>query len=161
VKLARTLFAVQQFKDGEYLTSLRSLAELEVNPARVLGFYPELISGRLSVPQERWVELFGGKSPTSEDGKPSSPTNAQLGSPDPGLPEDEAKVEGTGKGGAMGVIKAIEGYIPISGKKNVEDSVADTKEDAVVEQIQKKPEGRYLSDQRVSLTDMLEHRAIS
>ena len=30
------------------------------NPAKVVALYPESVAGRLAVPQEEWIPLFGG-----------------------------------------------------------------------------------------------------
>ena len=54
--------------------------ELNVNPAKVVALYPEIVAGRLSVPQDQWIPLYEGPSrdhprtqnenePTSEHGK--------------------------------------------------------------------------------------------
>ena len=32
-----------------------------MNPAKVVAMFPESISGRLHVPQDRWLGLFGGQ----------------------------------------------------------------------------------------------------
>ena len=37
--------------------------ELDINPAKVVALYPEKVSGRLHVPPERWIPLFGGPEP--------------------------------------------------------------------------------------------------
>jgi Vam6/Vps39-like protein vacuolar protein sorting-associated protein 39 len=34
--------------------------ELDINPAKVVALYPESVAGRLSMPQEEWISLFGG-----------------------------------------------------------------------------------------------------
>ncbi|EJD06913.1 uncharacterized protein FOMMEDRAFT_117970 [Fomitiporia mediterranea MF3/22] len=65
----RGLNAVSQFKKGDFDTALNTFIELDINPAKVVALYPEVISGRLHVPQERWISLFGGPEP-KPDAKP-------------------------------------------------------------------------------------------
>jgi hypothetical protein len=146
VKHAKTLLAVQQFKDGEYLTALRALAELDINPARVLGLFPELVSGRLSTPRDKWVDLFGGKLANAGD-----PTNRE-----PANTRDEASSEGAvppvepsdGEGTTLTTtLKSIEGYF---GKKGPDDSAAEGHEVAAAkEKIKEKPDGKSLKFETV------------
>ena len=144
MKEARTLLAVRQFKDGEYLTALRSLADLNVNPAKVLGLFPELVSGRMSVPREKWIVLFGGRSWPAN--VPSSPKDEQHPS------SQEETIEHSESAGAAlkGALKSIEGYLPIPGKKVSKDSEElppESKEDAVKQQIKKTHDGnKYIQD---------------
>ena len=37
--------------------------ELDINPAKVVALYPVEVAGRLAQPREKWIELFGEKSP--------------------------------------------------------------------------------------------------
>ena len=41
--------------------------ELDLNPAKVVALYPEIVAGRLAVPSERWIPLFGGPEPARVD----------------------------------------------------------------------------------------------
>ena len=77
------LNAVSEFKKGNFDGAMNAFIELNINPAKVVALYPEVISGRLQVPQERWIPLFGGPEPKPEvkfskkeqaDRKRSSPT---------------------------------------------------------------------------------------
>jgi Vam6/Vps39-like protein vacuolar protein sorting-associated protein 39 len=43
--------------------SINIFLELDVNPAKVVALYPDEVAGRLAQPQEKWIELFGGKAP--------------------------------------------------------------------------------------------------
>ncbi|THH09023.1 hypothetical protein EW145_g2303 [Phellinidium pouzarii] len=56
----RSLNAISQFKKGEFDSAMNAFIELDTNPAKVVALYPESVSGRLHVPQERWIPLFGG-----------------------------------------------------------------------------------------------------
>ncbi|OCF75081.1 hypothetical protein I204_03930 [Kwoniella mangroviensis CBS 8886] len=74
----KTLQAVTQIAKGEYQSAMETFLIFNVNPALVLSLFPaETISGRLHVPQDRWMELFsaveGAKlepniSPEKEEG---------------------------------------------------------------------------------------------
>ena len=59
--------AVSQFAEGQYDKAIDTFIELNVNPAKVVGLYPESIAGRLAVPKEKWFELHGGHAPGSKD----------------------------------------------------------------------------------------------
>ncbi|KIJ52420.1 hypothetical protein M422DRAFT_26032 [Sphaerobolus stellatus SS14] len=63
----RTLQAVSQFTEGQYENAIDTFIELNVNPAKVVGLYPESIAGRLAVPKEKWFELHGGHAPGSKE----------------------------------------------------------------------------------------------
>jgi len=117
VSQAKTLLAVQRFVAGDYLTALRALAELDINPARVLGLFPELVSGRLSVPREGWVEHFGGNARPVEDKRPN-------------IADD------SGSSSAPREIDAL----PISGR----DSIIERQETVAEEKIKQRPDDELL-----------------
>ncbi|KAG7089926.1 hypothetical protein E1B28_011558 [Marasmius oreades] len=78
--LIRMLNAVTLFRDRQFDQAIDEFIELNVNPAKVLALYPESISGRLSVPPENWITLYGGPaSPAPVDDtqstKSSNPDN--------------------------------------------------------------------------------------
>ncbi|KZT19797.1 hypothetical protein NEOLEDRAFT_1245628 [Neolentinus lepideus HHB14362 ss-1] len=56
----RALHAVSQFRAGIYDEAINTFISLEVNPAKVVALYPENVAGRLSVPADEWIPLFGG-----------------------------------------------------------------------------------------------------
>lgn len=58
----RGLNAVAKFKRGEFDAAIDDFLSLEVNPAKVVALFPESISGRLFIPAENWIPLFGGPS---------------------------------------------------------------------------------------------------
>ncbi|KAL1752471.1 hypothetical protein FB107DRAFT_219865 [Schizophyllum commune] len=58
--LIKALNAVAQFKAGQYDDAILAFLSLDVNPAKVVALYPPEISGRLAVPKEEWIPLFGG-----------------------------------------------------------------------------------------------------
>jgi hypothetical protein len=49
------------FARGQYDEAVNNFLELETNPAKVVALYPEAVSGRLYVPGNEWISLFGGK----------------------------------------------------------------------------------------------------
>ncbi|WVW80239.1 hypothetical protein I302_102217 [Kwoniella bestiolae CBS 10118] len=56
----KTLQAVTQLAKGEYQSAMEIFLIFNVNPALVLSLFPaETISGRLHVPRDGWMELFG------------------------------------------------------------------------------------------------------
>ncbi|WVQ65020.1 uncharacterized protein L199_003190 [Kwoniella botswanensis] len=56
----KTLQAVTQIAKGDYQSAMETFLTFNVNPALVLSLFPaETISGRLHVPKDRWMELFG------------------------------------------------------------------------------------------------------
>ncbi|KAI0322535.1 vacuolar sorting protein 39 domain 1-domain-containing protein [Amylostereum chailletii] len=59
----RALEAVSKFQSHDYSTALATFIELNINPAKVVALYPETIAGRLSVPKDEWISLFGGHAP--------------------------------------------------------------------------------------------------
>jgi hypothetical protein len=61
----RALNAVAQFRASKFDAAIDTFIELDFNPAKVVALYPESVSGRLSVPQEGWIPLYGG--PSEED----------------------------------------------------------------------------------------------
>ncbi|TRM64266.1 hypothetical protein BD626DRAFT_556986 [Schizophyllum amplum] len=58
--LIKALNAVSQLRAGQYDDAIVAFLSLDVNPAKVIAMYPPSISGRLAVPQEEWISLFGG-----------------------------------------------------------------------------------------------------
>jgi Vam6/Vps39-like protein vacuolar protein sorting-associated protein 39 len=91
--LTKALDAVSQFRAGEFDRALNLFVELNINPAKVVSLYPETISGRLSVPSDQWIQMFGGPTPkaareaisssssgSSEHGDAEEPTGQTVGS---------------------------------------------------------------------------------
>ncbi|OCH95424.1 hypothetical protein OBBRIDRAFT_816580 [Obba rivulosa] len=69
-RLVRALHAVAQFSSGKYDDAINAFIDLDINPAKVVALYPESIAGRLSVPKDQWIPLFGGPAtppPPAED----------------------------------------------------------------------------------------------
>lgn len=65
----RALNAVAQFRAGKFDDAINAFIDLDFNPAKVVALYPENVAGRLSVPHEKWISLYGGPTidPKAED----------------------------------------------------------------------------------------------
>ncbi|KIJ98466.1 hypothetical protein K443DRAFT_9137 [Laccaria amethystina LaAM-08-1] len=63
----RALNAVAQFRDSKFDAAIDTFMELDFNPAKVVALYPDAVAGRLSVPQNGWIPLYGGPTPIDPD----------------------------------------------------------------------------------------------
>lgn len=61
--------AVSQFSAGKFDEAINTFIELDFNPAKVVALYPDNVAGRLSVPPENWISLYGGPSADSDKDK--------------------------------------------------------------------------------------------
>jgi len=61
------LNAVAQFRDSKFDAAIDTFIELDFNPAKVVALYPDAVAGRLSVPQDGWIPLYGGPTPVEPD----------------------------------------------------------------------------------------------
>jgi len=61
------LNTVSQFRASIFDAAIDTFIELDFNPAKVVALYPEAVSGRLFVPQERWIPRYGGPVPVDDD----------------------------------------------------------------------------------------------
>ena len=57
---------------------MNAFLELNINPAKIVALYPESVSGRLSVPDDGWIHLFGGPAPL-EEGTVDKPGDSEPG----------------------------------------------------------------------------------
>ncbi|KAJ7236270.1 hypothetical protein B0H12DRAFT_1026995 [Mycena haematopus] len=80
----RGLNAISQFRASQFDTAIDTLIALDVNPAKVVALYPEAVAGRLSVPQDSWIPLFGGPAQTGVDHESNSSTSSLNESPKDG-----------------------------------------------------------------------------
>ncbi|KAF9532490.1 hypothetical protein CPB83DRAFT_846876 [Crepidotus variabilis] len=80
----RALNAVSQFRAGKFDEAIDTFIKLDFNPAKVVALYPESVAGRLAVPQERWISLYGG--PVRDIEGDAAPTES-----DPGDAESSVK----------------------------------------------------------------------
>ncbi|KAJ6608678.1 hypothetical protein B0H10DRAFT_516741 [Mycena sp. CBHHK59/15] len=70
----RALNAISQFRASQFDLAIDTLIALDINPAKVVALYPEAVAGRLSVPQDSWIPLYGGPVHTAADDGSSSST---------------------------------------------------------------------------------------
>ncbi|KDR78810.1 hypothetical protein GALMADRAFT_244386 [Galerina marginata CBS 339.88] len=63
----RALNAVSQFRASKFDAAIDAFIDLDFNPAKVVALYPESVAGRLAVPQDGWIPLYGGPMPAEED----------------------------------------------------------------------------------------------
>jgi hypothetical protein len=61
------LNAVAQFRDSKFDAAIDTFMELDFNPAKVVALYPDAVAGRLYVPQNGWIPLYGGPTPIDPD----------------------------------------------------------------------------------------------
>lgn len=103
---------MSQFKVGKFDEAIDTFIDLDFNPAKVVALYPEAVSGRLAVPKEQWIQLYGGPSlptpppppaPPVEDDRHSETSNAEsTKKEDEQDKADKASLEG----GIPGSVKA-------------------------------------------------------
>ncbi|KAH9856486.1 hypothetical protein C2E23DRAFT_865919 [Lenzites betulinus] len=159
----RALQAVTNFRNVKYDDAINAFLDLNINPAKVVALYPESISGRLAIPQEEWIPLFGGPQPKSPE-RPATPQPAAAtSSPKPGeAPGTPKSVESpprapTPQGSIRGVLKS-----------GLESIVAAAKDDdtAPIRSVRRPPKPdnfhrsievlmRYLSDRRPKIAGAL------
>ncbi|KAH9481762.1 Vacuolar morphogenesis protein 6 [Psilocybe cubensis] len=84
----RALDAVSQFRAAKYDAAIDAFIELDFNPAKVVALYPESVAGRLSVPQEGWIPLYGGPSASTRTDTTADAERA----PSEGSHDDNASV---------------------------------------------------------------------
>lgn len=129
--LVKSLDAVSQFQEGEYDRALDLFVELNINPAKVISLYPEAVSGRLSVPREQWIQLFGG--PTARVRKEaSSSSSASSNSSEHGGNVDESTVSGQPVSSTAGVLSKLKNPLDAirpSGSKDTETASIFSKRD--------------------------------
>lgn len=71
----RALNAVSDFRSSKFDDAIDAFIELDFNPAKVVALYPESVAGRLSVPREGWIPLYGGPTDMENDHTSSNSTH--------------------------------------------------------------------------------------
>ena len=69
---------MSQFRSAKYNEAMNAFLELNINPAKIVALYPESVSGRLSVPDDGWIHLFGGPA-SLEEGTVDKPGDNEPG----------------------------------------------------------------------------------
>lgn len=121
-KQIRLLNALSQFKASKYDAAIDVFTELDLNPAKVIALYPDSVSGRLVVPSNKWISLFGGPQRVSplpeQEGDTSDSESSEKGeikgklARSPG-PRGEAAVEAPNADKSQTGLSTIPG-LPVS-----------------------------------------------
>ncbi|KAJ7760728.1 hypothetical protein DFH07DRAFT_430267 [Mycena maculata] len=118
VTTIRGLNAVAQFRSSQFDTALDTFIALDINPAKVVALYPEAVAGRLSVPQDAWIPLFGGPAPAPVDNVSTPSTPSLHDSLKDGTDAEKAATEvlesmhSGGSGTIRGRLKGLGAYLP-------------------------------------------------
>ncbi|GBE87785.1 Vacuolar morphogenesis protein [Sparassis crispa] len=160
----QALHAVSQFRATHYDDAINTFIDLDINPAKVVALYPESVAGRLSVPQDAWIPLFGGPKcvvpPPVEDltkegeGEGSVTTgDVPLRAPSP-------------KGSVLGVLKTgLESVTSVAQKDDDTSSISGTgkRKEIRKDDFHRSVESlmRYLSECRRKATGALEALSIT
>ncbi|KAM5530078.1 hypothetical protein V8D89_016261 [Ganoderma adspersum] len=163
-KQIRALQAVDHFRQTKYDQAIDAFLDLDINPAKVVALYPESVAGRLSVPQDEWIPLYGGPKPKPPE-PPSTPPTTQG--------DDTQKAEHEGGPASMSSPSPLRGTSPqgsIRGvfKTGLEGLVFAGKDDdtASIRSVRRPPKPdnfhrsietlmRYLSDRRPKIAGAL------
>ncbi|KAF8311952.1 hypothetical protein DL93DRAFT_2060501 [Clavulina sp. PMI_390] len=147
----RSLYAMDLFAKGSYDEAINIFLELNVNPAKVVALYPEVVSGRLFVPREDWIPLFGGPERNPANGEtPGSVTVTTTGATQEGSRNEPEAEEG-------GLV-AAESTVSMSGASGDDRaSLASTRPQPAPASSKQAVETllRYLSDRRPQLSGSL------
>jgi hypothetical protein len=122
---------VSQFQAGEYDRALDLFVELNINPAKVISLYPEAVSGRLSVPQGQWIQLFGGPA-TKVVKEASSSSSASSNASEHGGNVDEPILSGQPVSSTASVLSKLKNPLDAirpSGSKDPETASIVSKRD--------------------------------
>jgi hypothetical protein len=113
----RALHAVSQFHSGKFDEAINTFIELDVNPAKVVALYPDSVAGRLSVPQDGWIPLYGG--PSVVEGTSSSNSSHEASREWPAT--DPLDALSSHAGTTRGMFKGLGALIP-AGSHHDEDT---------------------------------------
>lgn len=107
----RALNAVSQFRAANFDAAIDTFIELDFNPAKVVALYPEVVAGRLSVPQEGWISLYGGPSAKSNTGADDNDDHA----PSEGSHESEKDNASVHTGHERTAVEIFDSMVPAGG----------------------------------------------
>ncbi|KAG6840674.1 hypothetical protein C0991_005179 [Blastosporella zonata] len=167
----RALNAVADYREAKFDVAIDTFIELDFNPAKVVALYPEQVAGRLSVPREEWIPLYGGPEPITGDAS-STTSNSHEGKQDKVEDKSGDTAEaagnstisaadsirgkiGTGIGAGLG---AIMRHVPGKDEPAPPPPPTAKPKRAVPDDMQRSIEAllRYLSDRRPKLGKALE-----
>ncbi|KAF4597180.1 Vacuolar morphoproteinsis protein 6 [Pleurotus pulmonarius] len=177
VTLIRALDAVTLFREGKYDTAIDTFAELNINPAKVVALYPESVAGRLSVPEEGWIQLFGGPAPVDDASSAKSRDSSQQAKGSPVVSDEDKepdmstaakdlldRVAIPASGSIRGRLRTgLGAFMPQSAKDDDTASINSKPRAAVNDDFRRSVETlvRYLSDHRPKVTAALENVGIT
>ncbi|KAF8486196.1 hypothetical protein DFH94DRAFT_623079 [Russula ochroleuca] len=154
--LTKALDAVSQFRTGEFDPALDLFVTLNINPAKVISLYPQSISGRLSVPHEQWIQMFGGPTPKA----PREATSSSSSSSEHGGDIEEPALSGqtVALAGKVGKLKTPHDGIPPGLKDSDTASITSKKVKPRKDTFSRSIESllQYLPDRRQKLLSALE-----
>ncbi|PSR72950.1 hypothetical protein PHLCEN_2v11187 [Hermanssonia centrifuga] len=156
-RVIRALNAVSQFRSAQYANAINAFLELNVNPAKVIALYPETISGRLSVPEEDWISLFGGPAKIATDAL-ADETLSSVKTPDSGSERgaETPQRPPSPHGSVRGLIRTGFDSIRPSSKKEEETASAKAKRKEFEFRKSIEELMRYLSERRPKVSGALE-----
>ncbi|KAF8183420.1 hypothetical protein BJ912DRAFT_906001 [Pholiota molesta] len=165
----RALNAVSQFRASNFDDAIDTFIDLDFNPAKVVALYPEPVAGRLSVPQEAWIPLYGGPAPivNSEDDRASTKSSQEHGKDNASTHGSQERspaeifdsmVTGTGSVGGRLRRAGLGMFLPGGAKEDDTASITTRRKGALHGELNQSIETlvRYLSDRRPKLRAALE-----
>ncbi|KAI0067184.1 hypothetical protein BV25DRAFT_1959388 [Artomyces pyxidatus] len=155
----QALYAVSQFQAGDFDTALDAFMQLNINPAKVFALYPESVSGRLSVPRDQWIQLFGGPPTKAKKEPVASDSGNMTDGSDEGTENPPAVSQSPPSGGLMSKFKNPLDAIRPSGPKDPETaSIASKKGGRLQDEYSRSVESllKYLPDRRQKIMGALE-----
>ncbi|KAF8183418.1 hypothetical protein BJ912DRAFT_1144866 [Pholiota molesta] len=148
----RALNAVSQFRASNFDDAIDTFIDLDFNPAKVVALYPEPVAGRLSVPQEAWIPLYGGSAPivNSEDDRASTKSSQEHG-------KDNASTHGSQERSPAEIFDSM---VTGTGSEDDTASITTRRKGALHGELNQSIETlvRYLSDRRPKLRAARRHR---
>jgi Vam6/Vps39-like protein vacuolar protein sorting-associated protein 39 len=130
--LTKALDAVSQFRAGNFDRALDLFVKVNINPAKVISLYPEAISGRLSVPRDQWIPMFGGPTPEAPQEGGSSSSSSSRSSEHGGDVEEPAATSGQKMAATVAKVIKLKGTLDAmrpSGVKDPETASISSKKD--------------------------------
>jgi hypothetical protein len=70
---------VSQFRAANFDEAINTFIDLDFNPAKVVALYSEPVSGRLAVPPDAWITLYGGPTPVDDESIPLTKSDSDEG----------------------------------------------------------------------------------
>ncbi|KIP04390.1 hypothetical protein PHLGIDRAFT_109638, partial [Phlebiopsis gigantea 11061_1 CR5-6] len=165
-RTVRGLHAVSQFLAGQYTEAINTFISLNTNPAKVVALYPEPISGRLSVPEDAWITLFGGPAAkksirsettsTAEEPEIGRPADIDAPQAEAGSPPRPPSPHGSVRGLLRTGLDSLRPGASVRREDDVETASIRAKKKEFVFRKSIEELMRYLSDRRPKVAGALE-----